>query len=181
MNCISTTPTSTFATNILIHVTILFIFLTVFFIFYISKISKDAIEKEVVDNIENGIKTIENTTVGSKLAGIKELIPANVANKLINKYDTPSQEVIINNQMVNSHAIIISVILVIFIVTIWGILRVSCGQCLPMGRLLKENAVLFLFVGIVEFLFFKFVALKYIPVEPSYIINVAIDKLKKTS
>lgn len=180
MNCIPTSETCTFTTNILIHATMLFVFLTIFFIFYISKISKEAIEKEVTENIKHSIDKLKKTTVGSKILNIKEIIPDNMSNKLINKYNIASPDITINNKMVSSHAIIISISLIILIVVIWGLLRASCNQCLPIGRLLKENIVLFSFIGIVEFIFFKYVALQYIPIEPSYIVNVAIERLKKT-
>ncbi len=41
-----------------------------------------------------------------------------------------------------------------------------------------ENAIIFMFVGIVEFLFFKTIAFKFIPVEPSFISKEFLNQVK---
>jgi hypothetical protein len=42
-----------------------------------------------------------------------------------------------------------------------------------------ENLITFTFVGIVEFMFFKHIAFKFIPVAPSFISQQFLEKVQK--
>ena len=46
--------------------------------------------------------------------------------------------------------------------------------------MLLENTIIFAGVGLVEFLFFKMVATKYIPAPPSLMATSIMDNLKKS-
>ena len=63
---------------------------------------------------------------------------------------------------------------------IWGTLTQSCNKCVPVGRILLENIVLFGLIGVIEAVFFMFIAKQYVPVKPSYFINETLSSLKKT-
>lgn len=178
MDCLKPSDNIVFSVDVLVHVTILFVFLTVFFMFYISKIMKSSIEKEVHENITNGISSLLNK-FSSGTFNIKNLTKQLPLDNIAKKYDEPSDVVTVNNKMVFTNAILTCVTLILTIFIICFIVKMSCNQCIPIMKILKENAILFTFIGVIEFLFFKFVALKYIPVEPSYIIKSAIETLQK--
>jgi len=63
---------------------------------------------------------------------------------------------------------------------IWGTLTVSCNKCIPVGRIIIENIILFGLIGVIEAVFFTFIAKKYVPVKPSYFVNQTINSLKES-
>jgi hypothetical protein len=175
----------------------------------VSKIEKDAIELEVSENIKKGIQSVniktiidrnnefsKNSKKGKQTTGNRINDSYGNINNLIKNIDTktdktidplerlsklysvPSEVVSKNNMMVFTNAIFSCSTIVLIIITI---VVVSCaaGKMVPIKKILIENFITFAFIGIVEFLFFKFVASKYVPVEPSYIMNVAINELSQ--
>ena len=59
------------------------------------------------------------------------------------------------------------------------LLKYECGSNLKIEEIIIENLIIFAFVGLVEYYFFTRIALKFVPVEPSFISKQFINSLKE--
>jgi len=179
MDCLIPKPPTDFAINIIIHVAILFCFLSAFFILYVSHIETQAFNAELVANIGPNLQTAFSKLsprVREQTLKIIRRLPLNTLEKL---YDKPSKAVTVNNQWLFKVIILINVALLILIIVSIVIITYSCERCVPLKDILIENAIIFSLVGLIEYLFFTHVAIKYIPVKPSTMITAFIEYLKK--
>jgi len=168
MDCVFNEKLPDFALNILFHVVILFVFLSLFFIFYISKVEKSSMENELSDNIQ---KTLKNTNI----SGINAINPQ-IIQKLKEKYKSPDPVVTTYNHWLFRTVLIVVVYTIITIILITWIMK-SYYPEMNIKDVIIENMITFIFVGLVEYLFFTKVAIKYIPVEPSTIKNTTLKTL----
>lgn len=165
--------------NITIHVMILFAILSLFFMYYISKLSTEILNHEIVHNLNNAIDAeISKMPVQGKnmLSSISKSI--NV-DKLKDVFKEQDSLVAMHNKWLFRTMILVNVCLFIMVCLMVFLLMKQCNQCIPISHILIENGLTFTFVGIVEILFFKFVALKYIPTKPSTIITAFLNSISK--
>jgi hypothetical protein len=168
-----------FAVNIIIHVFILFCFLSVFFVMYITKIAKKSFDKEISHPIEDGLGEQFRKIKPDNKEKIKNVTKYLNFDNLINYYSEPTKDYTTNNKWLNVVIVMINVFMVILIIAAYLFVKKSCNQCVPIGSIIGENLIIFGFIGLVEFMFFKYIAIKYIPVQPSVLVKSAIDALKK--
>jgi hypothetical protein len=91
--------------------------------------------------------------------------------------NTKTRELV--NEQVFSKIKITNYLLILFFVIFVGTLNLAGVLTMEeFGELLLENIITFLFVGIVEVIFFLNIALKYVPLPPSLIFTSFIDALK---
>jgi hypothetical protein len=167
--------TTNFGVNVGLHIVILFTFLSLFFVFYITKISKATIENELSENIEKAI----HGAVGehkNELAEFLDKLPVNTLDKL---YDQPEKGLNVNNKWLFKTILIINMALWILLIISVVLLKYKCGEVIDIKGLLIENALVFSCIGIVEYVFFTKIALKFVPVEPSFISQQFITSVKK--
>lgn len=231
--------------NILLHVTILFTILSMFFMFFIASISSDAINNELGSAVKEGFNYLkdsfdhlkEDETINNKIIDLKKeydnLVSLYNNNKLLNSetlninskindillqinnlqflnksMDIPitySSLPDISNWMKNlsfdyylnlfsnnnitrekvnsqlfSEIKIINFLLILFLIIFVGTLNFAGKLTMTdFGYILLENIITFIFVGIVEIIFFLNIALKFIPTPPSLIFKSLIESLKK--
>lgn len=166
-----------FSTNVYLHVVILFTILGVLYIKLISKVTADAVNHEISDLATDSIDTFYNKLSPENKDNVK-LVLKNLQLERVSKVYSEEDKVRkYNNENVFRS---IRMTIVLFIIILLIIIVVSKLLChnIPMKHLLIENIVIFLFVGVVEFSFFKYIILKYIPVEPSFITTYMLEKLK---
>jgi hypothetical protein len=168
-----------FTLNIVLHISILFLILSLFFIFYVSKLIKKKIDQELSGIIQNYFdKSFESLNpVEQKL--IKITLKDIPFDNLIKLYSQPDKKVETYNRWLFIMLIAVNIFFFIFIIILISSPYLICNKSVPIKNILLENITIFVFVGIVELLFFKFVALKYIPAPPSLMINSIIDGIKK--
>ena len=178
--CLPASRNVIFGTNIVLHSLILFTFLTVFFTLFVNKLMKNAFDNQLSNLIENNVnKMIDNLDEMTKkrLTFALKYMPM---EKLIKQYENPSEYIVAHNNWVKLSAISIIVFgIILMALTLW-LLYYSCGQCVNLAGIIKENIIVFAFIGIVEYTFFTKIALKFIPVPPSLLINTIINKFKST-
>jgi hypothetical protein len=86
----------------------------------------------------------------------------------------------VNNQ-VFSEIKIVNFLLILFIVIFIGTLNFTGSLTMgEFGNILLENIITFLFVGIVEIIFFLNISLKFVSARPSLIFKSLINSLKKS-
>ena len=94
-------------------------------------------------------------------------------------YDKPDATTESENSMPILGALIVLLSLTGGLIAIWAVLKYSCNKCIPLGRIIFENIVLFGCIGIIEILFFNFIASKYVPTLPSYFVNETLESMKR--
>jgi hypothetical protein len=167
--------------NVIVHVIILFIFLSIFFITYVSKITEEKFNSEIIslinDNMKNKMGKIN--TLKKYATGIlgSDYINAKKLNEYYSGNRTPKN---INNDWLFKYIITTDIYLIILFVLILVVIKMVCKQDIsPVKGILFKNAVIFTLVGIIEYLFFKYVAMYYVPTKPSDVINGIVDDVEK--
>jgi len=161
--------------NLGLHIVILFTILSLFFIFIVTQISKETLQHELDENIHKAVSEAYAKN-GSKVKFITQNIPYDALDKI---YEQPEKRMTVNNEWLKITIIIINVSLWLLLGLSYGLLRYKCGEEIDITHLLIENAIVFSAVGVVEYLFFKNVALKYAPIAPSFLSQQFVSSVKR--
>ena len=170
----------TFTINVVVHVLILFTFLTMFFIFFVSKLTKEMFEAEISHLIGHNIEDLVDKLDEETKTNLKLFTKAVPLDKLVKKFEEPSEYVLEHNRWVKLSAIAIAIVGVVVLGLVLYILYNTCGQCVPLKHILMENVIVFACVGVVEYLFFTRIALKFVPAPPSLLVSSLINKFKSS-
>lgn len=177
-SCVNSNYITNLSLNVATHVLILFLFLSCFFILYVSKIEQNAFETElntaISANLNNAFNNL-NQNQKTQLKTTLKTIPFDGIEKL---YKGQSQEIIINNQWLFRVIVVINVAIILCIIAIATSLMYTCDPCLPIKEILMENAIIFAFVGMIEYMFFTRIALNYAPILPSTMTNTFLTSLQ---
>ena len=166
-----------FTANISVHILFLFTILSVLFIKIISKLESQTINTELKTIISDSIDYNYNKLDLNQKILIKDGLKDVDLNKLIKLYNNENLTKELNNKGIYD-SIYTAIILLIVILLI--ILLVSKRLCnnIPIKHILIENIIIFIGVGIVEYLFFKYIILNYIPVKPSFMMDYMVKKIQ---
>jgi hypothetical protein len=160
--------------DIFIHVTFLILVLSVAFWALVAPVEKKAFDSQIEDQIKQAMglafKDISQDTVENL-----SKIDLDVLSKY---YDQTDDTTSLWNGWLKKSNVLMAIVLIVTLVLVWAILSFSCGKCIPVGRLLVENFVLFACIVVVEALFFLKVASKFVPVAPSYMVQQLFKDLK---
>ena len=165
-----------FNVNLFMHFILLLSFLTILFIYLISKLSSDAFNDEVGHLLKEIMeKNTETMKKDPSFEYTSKLLPLDKLHKMFKKQDSTVKTH--NDDLIRLIVIINTLIWLFFIVLIL-VLKYNCDSHLNIKEIIFENFVLFSLVGFVEYLFFTRIAVKFIPVEPSFISKQFVDALK---
>ena len=154
--------------NSLLHIFILSIVLTLFFFIVISKIETEELTQKIMSIVKQGIdgETIpKNEYISENLLRLSKL------------YIGKNKEDEIYNQTLLYSCIFFIIIVGVTFITLLITLKHSSKKCTNFLSILLENILLFICVGIVEFIFFINIGMKYIPVMPSYVNNLISNNM----
>jgi hypothetical protein len=177
---IDITVSNSFYINILIHCTILFIFLYFFFFFVISKKAEDILNQNIDNICDNNLPDILSyidNNYGDKIDW------ENLKKKCEDIYDNPNES--INNNINNNNnkyrkiGIYIFISLIIILVLFYFYVVFYKKENINIKSILVENFFTFLLIGAIEYIFFIMVASKYIPAYPTVIGGVVLERIKK--
>jgi len=168
----------TFFLNSTLHIIILLAIISSFFFFYVSKLSSNTFKNEITNLInEDFITAVKNAdTKGLFKSGLQK---TNLQPWISYYKNTPQDSTTIENEWLERTTIIILTFLCVMFLSTVVLLKWSCSQDIPMFRIVRDNIILFFFVGLIEIMFFYFIARRYIPVQPSVLITSIINTLKK--
>lgn len=165
-----------FNINLFSHFLILFTFLTIFFIIFITKVSSDAINYEVTNLIQKFKPDVQNSI---RQSNVDNFIIDYLQN--INTVDLYSKP----DNAVKNHNNGLFKMLIVSLVLLWGgfilfiiFARYSCHIDINFKDLSLENLLVFGFIGFAEYYFFTRIAAKYVPVAPSFITQKLLDTIK---
>ena len=172
-----------YSINICLHVLILFSFLTIFFFLIISKKEKQSIDR-VFDNIINEkvgslFDNVDNIDKQTNSFTIDWSQVNKVAGKISQKSQGEDPELIENNKKLRNMSIVMVGTLVVILVLLYLYYIFVKKYKINLGHILAENAVIFLFIGAIEYMFFMNIAAKYVPETPEDISNSLLDKIKE--
>lgn len=170
------TISTEFSIDIILHSLILFTFLSLFYMFYICEISKKAFDNEISNGVEKLVKKFAGHVKDEK---IKEHLKKVPYDFFIDMYKEQSEYVSIQNDWLFytlKVSLVVSWTLLIFIIFL---LKSKCGENIDIFNIVKNNCTTFIFVGLVEYMFFTNVATKFIPMEPSVLTDTFFSEIKK--
>lgn len=157
--------------NVIVHVLLLWVILTVFFILVVSKLESKTLKTEINELI--GKKTTDLCNrVQSKHPDFKhnlEMLPLQSALQLWSK-DTEVSN--ITNDWVLHSTIPPIIILFAILLTIYY----ATNKGFNLSYILKRNLIIFICVGVIEVLFFFFIARKFVPVKPSFFVETILQQ-----
>jgi hypothetical protein len=174
MNCSKSSLTTELALNCYLHFQILFLFLSILFIFIISKMSKKALHDEINKTLKSNLGPVfksQPRNIKQQLRGL----PFGVFKQL---YQEEQPYVKLNNKALFTTIVMLNILFLVIIIGIIILLRNKCNYCMDIKPLLIENSIVFFFVGCVEYFFFKNIAAKVVPSPPSHLAKVTVDNFK---
>jgi uncharacterized membrane protein len=164
--------------NITIHIIILFSFLSLFFFLYVSKVEQDAFKSEIGNLIEENMYTIledHKDTIKPMITNANEALIV-----LKNEYAQPESVTSKQNSFVKFTAGFTILMLLGICISITLTLMVDCKKKVPLWPILLENTITFLLVGVIEFLFFTKIAVKYVPAPPTLMLKTIFQTFAST-
>jgi len=180
--CVQSGEWTNFYLNSILHILILTSILSCFFFLYVSKLSSQKFQDEMSDIIGDnmtGVLDSANTQSNGQLkTSLKNIDFSKLQNYYANATDKATNT---ENDWLKKITIAFIVFLIVLLVASLSILYISCGRCTDFANILKENLIVFLFIGIAEVTFFMFIARKFIPTKPSLIMNTIVGSLKNIS
>lgn len=161
--------------NVLIHVIILFSFLSMFFFAFVSKVEEKAFKNELGDMIEENLNKVimNNQEVKPYLHDISPSL-----KKINVLYQDDDRFTLERNILVKFSAIFTVLVLLSIFITIVATLAFGCDRKVSLKHLIIENIIIFILIGMVEYMFFTRIAIKFVPTTPSLMVNTLINTLK---
>ena len=161
-------------TDLSIHSLILFIILTCLFLLYITKVTKRALKNHLSDIIDDNIDKVINNPI-IKYSSVIKNIPFEHIKKNFSKTDKFQQN---NNDWLQYSLIISNVLFSILVISTINVFIFTCNKNIELGHIIKINLYTFMLVGVIEYLFFTRIAMKWVPTKPSLMINRILDNIK---
>ncbi len=171
--------------NIIIHMLILFAFLTVLYFFLIAPLEKksfnDEISAQVKDNITKQLKQMkenidpEISDEINNIVNYKSDSGVYAIDELIEYYSFESPDIKEHNNWITSIAISVIFILTLGLIIYLNTLSNTCNKQTGIISIVKENIITFIFIGLAEYLFFTEIAFKYVPAPPSVLVKSLLN------
>ena len=154
---------------ILFQMMILYLFLYLFFRFYITKVQKQHFEDEMKSLVKQGIhKSFANLTPQENSATLTAIQTAKEPLEMLSQmYSGQSEKMQVNNKWVMNVGLIFFIFLLISFVLTFIVFNFICDKSIPLKTILIESGITFIFIGFIEYMFFKNIIMKYIPQLPS--------------
>lgn len=170
-----------FVVNITLHIIILFTFLTVLFFTFISQQEENSINNEL-----SSILTTQTKNTLDQLSEQLQQTTGNTLNK--NSLNKVANQLIIDSKkaepfIAKNHKtlLITSICIICGLIGIFGIMVLYYKYIkkveLDLPGIFIENAIIFSFAGLIEYLFFVYIADTYVPVTPDVIANTTFNKI----
>lgn len=156
--------------SIVLHIFLLFSFLSIFFWTIISDLETKTLYNEIFNGLDNILKDVNIP---------KDLFTDDVYNYLKARFSGQDITLTKNNDLLFKFNITIIVLLFVIVLVTYFVKYFICGQSMEIGTIIIENVIVLIFVGLIEYYFFTDFASKYVPIKPSYLPTLLKDELKK--
>jgi hypothetical protein len=187
MKCLKPKNTDLLVVDIFVHVIILLGILLSFFVLVISKLETKELTGQITNQIGTNLPKLYNDINNSSpdnafqtlIKSLNKGGDKSILSVMERYYDKPDAATESENSIPILGALIVLLSLTGGLFAVWAVLKYSCNKCIPLGRIIFENIVLFGCIGIIEILFFNFIASKYVPTLPSYFVNETLESMKR--
>jgi hypothetical protein len=187
MKCLKPKNTDLLVVDIFVHVIILLGILLSFFVLVISKLETKELTGQITNQIDTNLpklyndinKSSPNNAFQTLAKSLNKGGDKSILSVMERYYDKPDAATESENSMPILGALIVLLSLTGGLFAIWAVLKYSCNKCIPLGGIIFENIVLFGCIGVIEILFFNFIASKYVPTLPSYFVNETLESMKR--
>ena len=187
MKCLKPKNTDLLVVDIFVHVIILLGILLSFFVLVISKLETKELTGQITNQIGTNLPKLYNDINNSSpdnafqtlVKSLNKGGDKSILSVMERYYDKPDAATESENSIPILGALIVLLSLTGGLFAVWAVLKYSCNKCIPLGRIIFENIVLFGCIGIIEILFFNFIASKYVPTLPSYFVNETLESMKR--
>jgi preprotein translocase subunit Sss1 len=176
--CINKQNSVNFGVNILTHCTFLLAIICSVFFLFTEKIMSDAINNQIEDLAVDTLDKFYSTATPKNQEAIKLSLQHAQLETILKIYQTPTEDRYINNAWIEKLIYVIVGLLIFVVIVAIIISKAHCGN-ISIVEIFSENIVIFMFIGIVEFLFFTKIIIKYIPAYPSTLSNIFVEQLKE--
>ena len=175
--CITRQNSVNFGVNILTHCTFLLAIICSVFFLFTERIMSNAINNQIEDLAVDTIDKFYYESTPENKKAIQLSLQHAQLETLLNIYKSPSDDRFITNEWIEKLIYVIVGLLILVVIIAILISKAHCGN-ISVIEILSENIVIFMFVGVVEFLFFTKIIIKYIPAYPSTLTNIFVEELK---
>tara|TARA_B100000686_G_C16773340_1_gene966713 strand:+ start:1516 stop:2082 length:567 start_codon:yes stop_codon:yes gene_type:complete len=172
--------------NITLHVLILYTFLTILFFTVIINIEEKQIQDQLFPVIDKQVIKLLTKAKAGWDKDYKDLFgpfPWEIVKKIalsgMEKNKNPSEEVINNNVKLRYNSILIILVLFFVLILLIGYFKYIKRRKFGLRYILTQNFFIFLFVGVIEFLFFWNIIQKYTPIYPKEAEITALKRVRK--
>ena len=167
-----------FLLNLSMHALILFSFISIFFYFYVATLTKTVFNNEIIHLIESSFsEKIDKLKENKYINKLIDILPIEKLKKI---YKNPDPVIAVRNNNLFNTILFINIFCWLIYITIVLVLQNGCDTKIDMKGMIIENLIMFIFIGIVEYLFFTRIAIKYVPVKPSFITSQLFTKIKNS-
>jgi hypothetical protein len=175
--CINKNLSVNFGINIVTHCTFLLAIIGAVFFFFTSDIMKNALNSQIQNLLVNSIDKYYYNLTPEQQTTLRTQLSYAQLDTLDNLTNIPTQTQIINNEWIKKIILITIILLVLVLVGCYAVSKSLCGTT-SMTEIITENIIIFILVGVVEFLFFTKIIIKYIPDYPSSLMSIFVNQLK---
>lgn len=166
--------------NIMIHITILFIFLYFFFFLIISKKAETTLNKNIdniCDNNLPGLLKDLDEKYGNKIDWKK--LKENCQYIHDHTNDNITNHINDTNNKYKKIGIYIATGLLLLTILTFCYFVFYKKETIDIKSILIENGITFLLIGIIEYIFFMIIASNYIPAYPTKIGEITLERIKE--
>lgn len=169
---------SLFTLNTGLHCVIIFVFWTAFYTFYVYNLSNNAFENEISGVIDSSLGGAIDMLTPIQKANAGLVLSKIPLNNLIRSTSEPDKSKTLNNKWIKIMAFVLSIISILMWIGSIFILSKSCNKCIPLTHIIFENVVVFICVGVIEYIFFTHVASHFVPAPPSLLVSSFLERFK---
>ena len=166
--------------NIILHMLILITLLSFLFWFYIKNVAKEAITHEINDNINKSFEKLKEKITSEQKQVLKTKMNENknIIDVLDKIYAKENPVIKTHNDWLSVLIVLSVMFMLVLLISVSYTMSLGCQRKVDFKMILLENITLFLCIGVVEFLFFTRIAVKFVPTKPSLIVNSFLETIK---
>lgn len=165
--------------DVSIHTGILFSLLTALFMFLVSKDVKQLVEGQLKDIASNATKSALLSSGWLPMSKLAPLLNTGAYQGMLDATAQPDPIVVNNNKWAFRSMEMTGVALAVVAIAIILSIRYTSENCIGLKELMMMDLAVFGGVGIIEYLFFTNIALKYIPAAPSDLSRAFVTALQQ--
>jgi len=160
--------------KVLINVLFISVFISFFFFTYGAYIEKKVVNEQMNYLSQNFMETV-------KLLGknVNQTVIDNINNLVIPDLSKEDNKAAQNNKKVMNQVIKVNIIFILFILVVVYFIYKNSDKSYNLKHIIKENFIILVFIGFVEYSFLTFFGAEYISIDPNQAKLSILESLKE--